>query len=83
MKQSMYIIGSIEIIFGALILSVISIVKNALPILGRIAYQAGTKGSYYSGDFIASFPLATVIAVMLVAMGIMQIFYPMLKHLRK
>ena len=81
MKKSIYIMGSIEIILGALLLSIISIIKNVLPILGRVAYQVAVKGSYSSDNYIISVPIATVIAVLLILVGIVQMIYSIVKNL--
>ena len=72
-KSIIYIMSSIEIVIGAFILSICSIVKNTLPILGRVAYQAADAGSYSPRDYNVSFALATTIAVLLIIVGIGQL----------
>ena len=79
MKKSVYIMSSIEIIVGAFILSICSIVKNTLPVLGRVAYQAAAAGSYNPRDYNVSFALATTIAVLLIIVGIGQFVMSVIK----
>ena len=79
MKKSVYIMSSIEIIIGAFILSICSIVKNTLPVLGRVAYQAAAAGSYSPRDYNVSFALATTIAVLLIVIGIGQFVISVIK----
>ena len=79
MKQSVYIMSSVEIVIGALILSITSIIKNVLPVLGRVAYQSAAAGSYNPSDYTASFPLATTIAVLLIIVGIGQLVISVIK----
>lgn len=79
MKKSVYIMSSIEIIVGAFILSICSIVKSTLPVLGRVAYQAAAAGSYSPTDYKVSFALATTIAVLLIIVGILQFVIAVIK----
>lgn len=79
MKQSVYIMSSVEIVIGALILSITSIIKNVLPVLGRVAYQAAAAGSYSPRDYNVSFALATTIAVLLIVIGIGQFVISVIK----
>ena len=79
MKKSVYIMSSIEIIIGAFILSLCSIVKNALPVLGRVAYQAAAAGSYDPRNYTVSFTLATTLAVLLIVIGIGQFVISVIK----
>lgn len=73
MKKSAYILGSVEIILGILLLCINSIIKNVLPVLGRIAYQAAAAGSYTPSDYEISLPFVTVAAVVLIVAGAIQI----------
>lgn len=75
MKKSFYIMGSIEIIVGAFILSLCSIVKNTLPILGRVAYQAAAAGSYSPMDYSVSFSHANFLGIALIILGLIQIIF--------
>ncbi|MEG0913980.1 MAG: hypothetical protein RSG53_10295 [Oscillospiraceae bacterium] len=75
MKKSIYILGSVEIVIGSVLLCISSIIKETLPILGRIAYQAAAAGSYNPNDYTVSFLFANVIAVLLMIAGIVQIVY--------
>ena len=79
MKKSVYIMSSIEVIIGAFILSICSIVKNTLPVLGRVAYQAAAAGSYSPRDYNVSFTLATTLAVLLIVIGIGQFVISVIK----
>jgi len=79
MKKSVYIMSSIEIIVGAVILAICSIVKNTLPVLGRVAYQAAAAGSYSPLSYDVSFTLANTIAVLLILVGILQLVISVIK----
>ena len=79
MKKTVYIMSSIEIIVGAFILSLCEIVKNTLPVLGRVAYQAAAAGSYTPNDYKVSFALATTLAVLLIIVGIAQFVLSIIK----
>ena len=79
MKKSVYIMSSIEIIVGTFIISICSILKNTLPVLGRVAYQAAAAGSYSPRDYNVSFAFATTIAVLLIVIGIGQIVISIIK----
>lgn len=78
-KTFIYIMSSVEIVVGAFILSLCSIIKNSLPILGRVAYQAAAAGSYSPREYTASFPLATTFAVLLIIVGIGQLAISIIK----
>lgn len=78
-KSIIYIMSSIEIVIGAFILSICSIIKNTLPILGRVAYQAAAVGSYSPRDYNVLFALATTIAVLLIIVGIGQLALSVIK----
>ena len=75
MKKTAYILGSVELILGTLLCCIISIIRNVLPVLGRIAYQAAAAGSYSPSNFRASFGGATVLAVLLMLAGAGQILW--------
>ena len=75
MKKALYIMGSMEIMLGALLVSLASIVKNTLPTLGRVAFQAAMKGSYSPMEYEVSFPAVTVISIALIVLGMLQVLY--------
>lgn len=75
MKKVLYIMGSLEIMQGALLLSLASIIKNTLPTLGRVAFQAAMKGSYSPSEYAVSFPLVTIISIALIVFGVLQVLY--------
>lgn len=79
MEKTVYIMSSIEIIVGAIILSICSIVKNTLPILGRVAYQSAAAGSYSPLSYDVSFTLANTIAVLLILVGFAQMALSVIK----
>ena len=79
MKKSVYIMSSIEIIAGAVILAICSIVKTTLPVLGRVAYQAAAAGSYSPLSYDVSFTFANMIAVLLIIVGILQLAIAVIK----
>lgn len=75
MKKAGYIIGSIEIMIGTVLLSVASMIEKVLPILGRIAFQAVMAGSYSPSDYETSFPIVTATAALLIGFGLLQILF--------
>lgn len=75
MKKIAYVFGSIEIILGLLVLATISLVENTLPVLGRVAFQAAMKGGFSPSQYIVDFPGATTCAVVLIALGAVQIIF--------
>lgn len=79
MKHPAYILGSIEALAGVLLLSVTAIIKEVMPILGRIAFQFAAAGSYSPENYAAAFPLPIVLSVLLIAAGAVQIVYAVLK----
>lgn len=79
MKHAAYILGSIEFFLGIILLWFSSIMKNAMPVLGRIAYQAAAAGSYSSSNYDVAVAFPTVLSVLLIIVGIAQIAYAFLK----
>lgn len=75
MKKAVYILGSVEIILGVLLLCINTIIKSVLPVLGRVAFQAAAAGSYSPQDYAVSMPLLTVAAVILIAVGAAQLVF--------
>lgn len=75
MKKASYIIGSIEIIIGIVLLCVTSIIKQVMPVLGRVAYQAAAAGGYSASNYEISFPFVTVSSIVLIVLGLLQICY--------
>ena len=75
MKKAAYIIGSIEIIVGIILLSMASIIKQVMPILGRVAYQAAAAGGYSASNYEISFPFVTVASIALIVLVLFQICY--------
>lgn len=79
MKKAVYIMGSLEIMLGAFLLGMMSMIKNALPALGRVAFQAAMKGSYSPSEYDVSFPIVTMISIALIVFGVLQVLYGVLK----
>ena len=75
MKQAAYIIGSIEITVGIILLSIASLIKQVMPLLGRVAYQAAAAGGYSASNYEVSFPFVTVASIVLIVLGLLQICY--------
>lgn len=75
MKQAAYIIGSIEITVGIILLSIASLIKQVMPFLGRVAYQAAAAGGYSASNYEVSFPFVTVASIVLIVLGLFQICY--------
>lgn len=75
MKKAAYILGSVEIILGVLLLCINTIIKSVLPVLGRVAFQAAAAGSYSPRDYAVSMLLLTASAIILIAVGAAQIIF--------
>ena len=75
MKKTAYILGSIEIILGILLMCTHQIIQTVLPVLGRVAFQAAAAGSYSPRDYEISMPLVIIAAVFLVLAGIVQMIH--------
>lgn len=75
MKKIAYILGSIEIILGLLIVASTSLLKEAMPMLGRVAYQAAAAGGYSASNYQMSCITANSIAIVLIAIGAIQLVY--------
>ena len=73
MKESLYVLGSVEIILGILLLCINSIIKTVLPVLGRVAYQTAAAGSYSPLNYEISLPFVVTAAVALIVVGVAQI----------
>ena len=74
-KSNLYVLGSIEAIIGSIIICITSIIKEAIPKLGYIAYQNAAAGSYDPMKYEMSFGTTNFIAISLVALGILQIIF--------
>ena len=75
MKKTAYILGSIEIILGMLLLCAHSMIQNVMPVLGRMAYQAAAAGSYSPRDYEVTMPFVIAAAIVLILAGIAQMIY--------
>lgn len=75
MKKTAYILGSIEIILGILLMCTHQIIQTVLLVLGRVAFQAAAAGSYSPRDYEVSMPLVIIAAVVLVLAGIVQMIH--------
>lgn len=78
MKKTVYIISSIEMVVGVFILSICSIIKNIFSFLelGKKIYHTGVDTVTIAE---VSFPFATVLAILLIIMGIGQIIVSLIK----
>ena len=78
MKKTVYLISSIEIVVGAFILSICSIIKNIFSFLelGKKIYHTGVDTVTITE---VSFPFATVISILLIIVGIGQIIISLSK----
>lgn len=74
-KSNLYVLGSVEAIIGSIIICITSIIKEAIPKLGYIAYQNAAAGSYDPMKYEMSFGTTNFIAISLVALGILQIIF--------
>jgi len=79
MKKTTYICGSIDILVGAVLLCITSFIKEIVPILGRLEFQAAAAGSYDSSDYIVSFEFINTIAILLIVIGAVQILVSIIK----
>ena len=83
MKKTIYVLGSLEIIFGSLVLAAVDIMKASFPLLGRIAFQFAMKGSYSPTEYIFSAPISTMIALVLLCIGAGQLIIAFLLKEKK
>ena len=74
-KSNLYVLGSVEAIIGSIIICITSIIKEAIPKLGYIAYQNAAAGSYDPMKYEMSFGTTNFIAISLVALGNLQIIF--------
>lgn len=79
MKKIAYVFGSIEIILGLLIIAGTSLLKEVMPMLGRVAYQAAVAGGYSADEYQMSCTTATTIAIVLIVIGVVQLGYSFIK----
>ena len=79
MKQTAYIVGSIEMMLGLLVLATTSILNEVMPKLGRVAYQAAAAGSYSPTSYQMNLLLPNAIGVVLCLLGVGSILYFFLK----
>ena len=79
MKKSVYIMSSIEIIVGAVILAICSIIREVFIHLdlGKRIYQSGIDAMITSR---ISFSVATTIAVLLIIAGVVQMIISAIKN---
>lgn len=73
MKKVIYILGSIEIICGLLLLSVAAILKEVFPLLGRLAFQVAMTGGFSPNDYSSSFFTVTVVGIVFLVLGGIQL----------
>lgn len=78
-KNSMCILGNIEIIIGLLIICSISIIKQVIPKLGFVAYQGAAAGSYNPANYNMSFGIAYSISIIFILFGVLQIIFAIRK----
>ena len=78
-KSNLYVLGSIEAIIGSIIICVTSIIKELIPKLGYIAYQNAATMSYDPTKYEMSFGITNFIAIILIALGLLQIVYAIRK----
>lgn len=73
MKKVIYILGSIEIICGLLLLSTAAILKEVFPLLGRLAFQVAMTGSFSPDNYSSSFFTVTVVGIVFLVLGGIQL----------
>lgn len=79
MKKIVYVLGSIEIILGLLMIAGTSLLKEIMPLLGRVAQQAAVAGGDSAEEYQMSCTTVTVIAVVLIVIGVVQFVYSFIK----
>lgn len=72
MKNTMYILGSVESLIGAVILWLTKLIAEILPILGYVAYQA-RGGSYSANNYRIHTAFPYAIGWVLLVFGILQV----------
>jgi len=73
MKKVIYILGSIEIICGLLLLSTAAILEEVFPLLGRLAFQVAMTGGFSPNDYSSSFFTVTVVGIVFLVLGGIQL----------
>lgn len=80
MKNSLFIMGSIEVTVGMFVWCIISILKEIMPVIGYAAYQGAAAGSYNPGNYKLSFGFPNFLAVILIVAGVLQILLCLRKN---
>ncbi len=80
MKTTLFILGSIETLVGIVLWSLADMLKNIIPLLGWVAYQAAAAGSYSPNNYILNTMLPTTFALVLIVVGVVQILLSMRKE---
>lgn len=79
MKKTMFILGSVETLTGIVLYSLANMLKNLMPVLGRIAFQGAAAGSYSPSNYILNITVPTAFAVVLMIVGLIQIVVSIVK----
>ncbi len=76
MKKIVFILGSIEALLGIILWSIADMLKNVMPIWGRVSFQsAPINGVGFSpDDYVMNTSITTTLAIVLIAVGVVQIF---------
>lgn len=80
MRNSLFIMGSVEISLGVFVLCITAILKELMPVIGYAAYQGAAAGSYSPGNYALSFGLPNFLATALIIAGVMQILFSFWKR---
>lgn len=75
MRKSLFIMGSVEVSLGIVVLCITSILKELIPVIGYAAYQGAAAGSYNPGNYELSFGVPNFLAIVLIVAGIIQILF--------
>ena len=70
MNRVKFIMSGVLACIGVCTLITTNIIRKVLPVMGRIAYQAAAAGSYNPTNYQVRFAGANLVALVLVALGI-------------
>ena len=74
MKKTGFIIGSVEIILGLILLFISSIIKEALPKIASICFLFNS-GNFFEESYAPNFWFANIIAILLCLIGMLTCVY--------
>ena len=75
MKQIRTILSVVSILTGVIIISVSKIVEEMIPMLGRVAFQTVTAGSYNPNDYIINLSINYWLGSLCIVVGLVSLLF--------